>query len=211
MIKPSVMKKLFKTSVIALLFSLGLMLPNVVLAQDLTFITNRTQLASNDFVDWRAVGPVFSAVANPFFVMSSNGIGLTVSKGFGSFSTSEQTSAPDGPFSANFRTGDALISTTRETYGEVTITFSSPVVGVGTQVESFENGVFDATIEALDSSGSSLGSFSVQGLARYGGTGDNTAPFVGVVSQSANIASIKINGERALRVGFAFNRLDIIL
>lgn len=210
MIKPSLMRKLFWGSVIALVFSLGVILPNIVLANDLKFITNRTELASNDFVDWRTVGSVFSTVTNPFFVMSSKGIGLTVSKFFGEFSTAEQTSASDGPFSANFATGDALISTTGETYGAVTIAFSSPVFGVGTQVESFGNGVFDAKIEALDSFGKSLGSFSVKGLANYGGVGDNTAPFVGVYNHSANITSIRITGARRDRVGFAFNRLDIV-
>ncbi len=44
----------------------------------------------------------------------------------------------------------------------------------------------------------------------YGGRGDNTAPFVGVLSDSDNIASLRINGERAPSVGFAFNRLDIV-
>ncbi|WP_341529297.1 hypothetical protein WKK05_08305 [Nostoc sp. UHCC 0302] len=185
-------------------------MPNIVLANDLRFIPNRSELASNDFVDWRAVGPIFSAVTNPFFVMSSNGIGVTVSKSSGEFSITEQTSASDGPFSANFAPGDALISTTGETSGAVTITFSSPIIGVGTQVEAFGNGVFYAVIEALDSFGKSLGSFRVKGLAKYGGTGDNTAPFVGVINHSANIASIRITALRRGRVGFAFNRLDIV-
>lgn len=193
--------------------ALGVGLPNVAQAEGLTFVTSRTALGGNDSVDFGVVGipgVPFIGVPNPFSVASSGGLELTISKSLGSFQTAEQTSAPDGPFSANFAPGDALISTTRQTTGPVTITFSSLVSGAGTQVESFGNGAFNATIEALDSEGNSLGSFSILGNAVYGGSGDNTAPFVGVLSTSTNIASLRINGEREPGTGFAFNQLDIV-
>lgn len=206
----SVMKKLSWATVGVAFITLEVELPNAAQAASVTFITSRTELRGNDSVDWEVVGPAFSEVPNPFSVTSSSGLRLKVSKATGIFSRVEQTSAPDGPFSANFAPGDALISTTRQTTGPVTIAFSSPVAGAGTQLESFGNGAFNATIEALDSVGNSLGTFSVPGIASYGGTGDNTVPFVGVFSKSANIASLKINGERVPGVGFAFNRLDIV-
>lgn len=184
-------------------------LPSPAQAASVTFITSRTELGGNNSVDWRVVAPAFSDVPNPFLVTSSSGLGLKVSKASGVFLAAEQTSDPDGPFSANFAPGDALIYT-RETPGPITISFSSPVLGAGTQLESGGNGAFNATIEALDSVGKSLGKFSVPGIASYGGSGDNTAPFVGVLSNSANIASLRINGQRAPGVGFAFNRLDIV-
>lgn len=205
----SVMKKLSSATVGAAFIVLGAVLPNTAQTTSVTLITSRPELGGNDSVDWGVVGPAFSGVANPFSITSSSGLGLTVSKASGIFVRAEQTSGSDAAFSANFAPGDALISTTGQTPGPVTIAFSSPVSGAGTQLESFGNGPFNATIEALDSVGNSLGSFSVPGIASYGGSGDNTAPFVGVLSNSANIASLRINGERAPGVGFAFNRLDI--
>lgn len=204
------MKKSSKATVGLAFIALGAMLPNAAQAASLTFIPTRTELAGNDSVDWGVVGPAFSAVSNPFSVTSSDGLEVTVSKALGIFTTARQTSASDGPFSGNFAPGVALITTTRQTSGPVTLTFSSPVSGAGIQVESFNNGSFNALIEALDSAGNSLGSFSVPGVARYGGPGDNTAPFVGVKSDSANIASLRINGERAPGVGFAFDTLEIV-
>ena len=193
--------------------TLGVGLPDIAQAEGLTFVTSRTALEANDSVDFGVVGVPgvpFIGVSNPFSVTSLNGLELTISKSLGAFQTAEQSSAPDGPFSANFGPRDALISTTRQTTGPVTITFSSLISGVGTQVESFGNGAFNATIEALDTEGNSLGNFSIPGNAVYGGSGDNTAPFVGILSTSANIASIRINGERQPGTGFAFNQLDIV-
>ena len=213
----SILSKRFNRNSVAFFgltfIALGAGLPNVAQAEGLTFVTSRSALGGNDSVDLGVVGipgVPFISVPNPFSVTSSGGLDLTISKTFGPFQTAQQSSAADGPFSANFGPRDALISTTRQTTGPVTITFSSLVSGAGTQVESFQNGAFNATIEALDSQGNSLGSFSVPGIARYGGSGDNTAPFVGVLSSSANIASLRINGEREPGTGFAFNRLDIV-
>lgn len=192
------------------LIGLTAVLPNVAQAATVTFITSRAALDGNDSVDWQVVGPAFSRAPNPFSVTSSSGLKLTVSKVSGPFLRAEQTSASDGPFSANFAPGDALIFTVgRDTSGPATINFSTPVFAAGTQLESAGNGPFSATIEALDSDGNSLGSFSVPGVAEYGGPGDNTAPFVGVLSDQANIASLKINGERQPGSGFAFNQLDL--
>jgi len=210
----SILSKLHEKKCVAFFtlafITLGAVLPNAAQAGSLTFITNRTELRGNDSVDLEVVGPAFSRVDNPFSMTSKGGIELTVSKALGNFQTAAQSSAPDGPFSANFGQGDGLISTTRQTNGPVTITFNSLVSGAGTQVQSFNNGRFNATIEAFDRLGNSLGSFSVPAMASYGGVGDNTAPFIGVRSDSANIASLRINGERAPRVGFAFNRIDIV-
>lgn len=191
------------------LIALTTVLPGAAQAATVTLITSRTALDGDDSIDWQVVGPAFSLAPNPFSVTSSSGLKLTVSKASGSFLRAEQTSASDGPFSANFAPGDALIFTGRDTPGPVTIDFSSPVFAAGTQLESAGNGPFNATIEALDNDGNSLGNFSVPGIAEYGGPGDNTAPFVGVLSNQANIASLRINGEREPGSGFAFNQLDL--
>lgn len=193
----------------AALIVLTTVLPSAAQAATVTFATSRTALDGDNSINWQVVGPAFSSAPNPFSVTSSSGLTLTVSKASGEFLRADQTSASDGPFSANFAPGDALIFTGRDAPGSVTIDFSSPVFAAGTQLESAGNGPFNAIIEALDNDGNSLGGFSVSGIAEYGGPGDNTAPFVGVLSDQANIASLRINSEREPGVGFAFNQLDL--
>jgi hypothetical protein len=77
----------------------------------------------------------------------------------------------------------------------VDIVFSTPQSGVGVVAEPNPFGVYNITIEAFDSGATSLGSFTlgIDGLAG--------AAFLGLLSTSADIASVTVSGV----VDFAFS------
>jgi hypothetical protein len=180
-------------------------------AQALTLITSRTALESNDSVNWAVLGPQFTDVPNPFSVKSSGGLGLTVSQTSGTFQRLDQGG---GVWRGNFAQDDALLFTRRNNPGPITIDFDVPILGAGTQIQAAGGTTsifnFPATIEAFDRLGNSLGSFTLQGTSEFGGVSDNSAIFMGVRSDSANIAKLTINGETEPGSGFAINQLDLV-
>jgi hypothetical protein len=192
---------------------LPLVITTVLLATpaqaSIKFVTTRANLGGNAWVDWSSVAPAYTSVPNPFSVNITSVQKVTVSKAGSPFSRTEQGTYSDAPFAGNFAANDALIATGNYGDSTVMIKFTSPVMGAGVQIESYSDGPYKATIEAFDKYGNCLGSFGTSGLANYGYGADNTAPFIGILSDSANITSIRINGERTKGTGFAFNKLSV--
>ena len=63
--------------------------------------------------------------------------------------------------------------------------------GVGAQIQNHHYSSFTAKIEAFNSSGLSLGSFTRTGASTY--WADNSASFMGVLSDQADIAKVSFN------------------
>lgn len=187
--------------------ALGLLLlaaPRTVSAQTV-LVTSRAALGAGDHIDWGVLGgPVSNFPSNPFVVNSAMGNMTTVSKpSAGSFKAVEQ----DFNWFGNFAVGAQAIYT--QSGATMTLTFAQPVLGVGAQIQpnltQFGGYPFTGTIEAFDSVGTLLGSFSRPGSSSA--NGDNSAIFIGVRSTDANIKEVRfgVPGFSA----FAINRVDI--
>ena len=163
-------------------------------------------------------------VDNPFDIVSNLGLSMNVSMtqaGY-RFRRVDQWSGT-GPFTGwdgNFAVGDKALWTGYDPSplayhnGPMTIVFASPILGAGAQIQANEPWTFVATIEAYDQANNSLGSFQANG--NYNTNRDNSAIFIGVKSDSANIAKLVLNVTQVNPapfkgdLSFALNRLDLI-
>jgi hypothetical protein len=168
----------------------------------LSLKTNRGDLGGTDYIDWSVVGAANTVHANPFIVPTNGGQFVQVSKSSpGAFERRNQST---GGWAGNFNSGDALLWT-RDEMGPLVLEFINPIAGAGAQIQRDQYGLFDATIEAFDGLGISLGSFTIGGLSSA--AEDNSAVFIGVLNDVANIKKLTFNidgGE-----DFAINRTDL--
>lgn len=164
-------------------------------------VTNSSQLRANDIVDWETIGKEFDFISSPLLVHSSNGVKLKLSS-CGTFLRLNEGSGIKG----NFPSGDKLLFL-EFADSAITIDFSTPVFGVGTQIQRAFFGAFTGVLEAFDSSGKSLGKFSVYANKN---ADDDLAPFVGVLSQTANISRITLYVPENAGYGFTINGLHIV-
>ena len=155
-------------------------------SQALSVVTSRSALGANDTLDWSSLGSEYSSISSPFTTVSTGGNTVTGSIPSGSFQRSNQSSGWNG----NFAPGDALLWT-QGNPGPLQLTFSQSVRGVGTQIQANVFGPFTAVIEAFNSGGTSLGSFTLPSNSTSGR--DNSAIFIGVLSDNADIAKLLLN------------------
>lgn len=165
-------------------------------------VTNSSQLRANDIVDWETIGKEFDFISSPLLVHSPNGVKLKLSSG-GTFLRLNEGSG----MKAKFPSGDKLLFL-EFADSAITIDFSVPVFGVGTQIKRAFFGAFTGVIEAFDSSGKSLGKFSV--YTNNNNADDDSAPFIGVLSQRASISRITLYVPENSGYGFTINGLHIV-
>lgn len=165
-------------------------------------IKSSSKLRANDTVDWGKIGKEFDFINSNFTINSANGVKLKVSSP-GSFLRLDEGSAIKG----NFTSGDKLLFL-EFSDGAIKIDFNTPVFGVGTQIQKAFFGAFTGVIEAFDSSGKSLGKFSVYGNS--GNAGDDSATFIGVLSKTANISRITLYVPENNGYGFTINGLNLV-
>ena len=165
-------------------------------------VTNYARLRPNDIVHWDKIGKEFDFVSSPFNIHSANGLKLQVSSP-GTFLRLDAGSGIKG----NFRSGDKLLFL-EFSDGAITIDFSTPIFGVGTQIQRAFFGAFTGVIEAFDCYGKSLGKFTVPGNSDN--TGENSATFIGVLSQTANISRITLYVPENGGYGFTINGLNLV-
>ena len=199
-------------------------------AYALTPITERAALGGNDFLDWSSLGKVFDPfnpnpadfLANSFSAASFRGVGVAVDIALPSPPITPpfvfQTLPPPMGIPTNFASGDFILFTgldptslmppTPGNPGPVTLTFEQPVWAVGTQVA-----VDDATapytvfLSAFDRDDSLLGNFSAMGTSST--DLDNSALFLGVSSDSPNIAKLVYSSSVPGRA-FGLNNLSLV-
>ncbi len=199
---------------------------------DLTLVTTRAALGADEVVNWEVLGQPYISIPNPISVISTPStvppdsvavcgpvtfacrVGVTVSKTSDPFQLLIQ--GDGSSWNGDFPQGDNLLFTGRNLVGgPITLDFNVPVSGAGTQIQAaggnrlVSSFSFLATIEAFDSLGNSLGSFTTTGLSTFGSI-NKSVTYLGVVSDSANIAKVTINGERAPGTGFAIDQLDLV-
>jgi len=154
-------------------------------------------LGANDSFDWGQIHVIddngtpgdttddFAAAQNsPLAVVSSLARSGSLSDGTGG----QFTGLIQGTdFFGNFASGDAVLFTgdvlDADLFSDTfTMTFVTPVAGVGTQIQSNLLGIFTASLEVFGGA-TSLGVFDVGGDF----SDSNSAPFLGVRSGAANI------------------------
>lgn len=176
----------------------------------LTLVTERSVLRANDKLDFASLERVFNPFAPPtpdsflpnsFSAISENNLELNFT-----IPPSEnpaisppfifETGFPPDGIPTNFADGDFLLFTgadfsafpTPGNDGPITIDFATPVTGAGTQIAVDDTLSFIANIAAFDDEGNLLNNFSVPGTSSV--SLDNSALFLGVVSEEANIARL---------------------
>ncbi len=165
-------------------------------------------LDGNDSIDWGQLGPYIPNVnlpSNPEPVVSNGGLSVSadgyLDLGLGQQNTS---TSPCSCWDGNFAPNDYLLIAGGAGASSLTLTFSTPVYGVGTQVGSDGPfGAFTGTMQLFDPLGNSLGSFGFTGDEEN--TADDSAIFVGALS-SGPIGSVTISADYA----FAVNSVDLV-
>jgi hypothetical protein len=132
---------------------------------------------SNDSVSWGQLGPAFTVVASGTTATSTNGLIVTLTDSVGSMERRDQGLGWNGSFGP----GEQLLWNQGD--GTITITFGSPVSAAGAQIQNDFFGDFIARITLNDGSSFTIGGTSAP-------TGADTNPFLGAISDSANIVSI---------------------
>ncbi|WP_414756187.1 hypothetical protein [Anabaena sp. CCY 9910] len=195
-------------------------------AKAVTLVTERASLKANDQIDWLSLGKVFNPFApnradflsNSFRATSGGGLGLRVNIPFVAGVTPPfvfQTAFPPQGIPTNFANGDLILLTGLQpgTFpalgnpGPLSITFEQPVFGAGTQVSVDDTSEFTLFISAFDQTNKLLDTFSIQGTSSL--ALDNSAQFIGVRSNIANISRLVFNSSEPNRA-FGINRVSIV-
>ena len=151
-------------------------------------VTTGSGLSNVGQLDWGVLGPSVTSVSNPFTtpVPGISGLTITGSQAGGDFARIDQAS---GDWNGNFGAGESLLWSFFS--GPMTFTFNTAITGFGAQIEADDVGAFTARIEAFDAANTSLGVFSRPGLATS--TADDSAIFIGLLSNAADIRSIRLS------------------
>jgi len=158
-------------------FALSLLLSSTSLAAaGIIQITSVSQLGPHDTVNWDTFGPVPSVVstyaeepAGPLIVHINTASG--------------ELAIRPGSDVGGFLLSDTLLSQLPGNLSDpILVGFSTPIKGLGTQIESLLPGAFTGYMDLYDSGGNPLGEVSVNA-----NTGDPTAPFIGAISSTSDI------------------------
>lgn len=192
----------------------------VTASYGITFVTQSSILGDNDQLDWSSLGIEFpfKILPNSFGATSSNGLKLNVdipkSNIPGVTPPLVFQTLPSPGIPTNFAAADFLLFTgfNPRTFPAVgnpsplSLSFDKPVQAFGTQIAVDDTSTFTAFISAFDSDNNLLGSFSAPGTSSL--SLDNSALFLGVKSDTANIARLVLSTSENNRA-FAINKLRL--
>ncbi len=191
----------------------------------LKLVQDRNCLQSNDLINWSSLGKLLNPSApNPedflsdsLTAQSAHGLGLKVKiKLAGGDITPPFVFQNNPGVQTNFAPGDFLFFTgfsptviPTGNPNPLTIIFERNVQGAGTQIAASgsENIDYEVFLSAFDDTNNLLGTFSLPGLSS--GARDNSAVFLGVKSDTANIKSLLLWTSSPQR-GFGINTLSIV-
>lgn len=163
-----------------------------------SLVTSPAALGSNDSIDWGQT----SAGATPFSVVSAGGVAASTISTGGSLARNVQ----NGGWSGNFTPGDNLLWTAG-LGPDITINFATPVYGAGAQIQADYFGGFVARITAWDG----VNSWSFTQAGNSTASGDGSAIFIGVLSTTQTLTSIRFSLDSAAFApnDFAINALQL--
>ena len=183
-------------------------------ADSLNMVTNSASF--NDTATWP--GGCATSLAS-ITTTSTNGVTVSAAddtNGSGGIAEDIQK-APGcsyGGWGGNFAPGATLIYSANDfgagASGPITLTFSSPVSGVGTQFQAEDFGTFTAVLSLYDGN-TLLDTFDENGLSN--GNADNSAIFLGGIDSSgADITSavLSVTNTASGRDDFAANQISLV-
>lgn len=159
-------------------------------------------------VDWGVFGPAGTGISTPDS-RSVGGLTIGVASSQGALARVDEGNG----FTGDFAVGDHLLTDAGSKSDTFIVSFGAPVRGFGTQIDPhYILGAFSGFVDYFSSTNALLYK------ALYSGTAttaeDNSAPFVGVVSSSANISYAEFFVDQQsplLPAGaVAINRLDVL-
>lgn len=166
--------------------------------------TSEAAFGTNDTIDWGQFGPRGSSMAGHVSGTSVGGRGFWAESYAGDnsgLSRVDQSAGNPDPFSGwagNFAANEKLVSVTGldmvtppTTDARLTLSFHDAVQGFGAQFDANFSNSWMMHIQAFDAEDNLLGLFDLS-IKRSGGFADNTAQFMGVRSDTANIARLEI-------------------
>ncbi len=181
-----------------------------------TLVTSRAALGGDDYIDWGQI---------PGATQVQQAHGLTSTQSVSSnLGLSAQVSNPPSPgmwrvsqggcgsvfnFQTNFALCDAVLvsQNTADPANLISIVFDAPVAGGGAQFsDAASYGPFTAFLSAYDAGGALLETWSLGGLTN--GAGDNSAVFLGISRQQADIARLDFSASGFNRY-FGINRVEL--
>ena len=170
-------------------------------------VTNSGGIANDGRLSWSALGASGSLVSNPFVVDVPGIAGLTITGNENDHLFERWDEGSEG-WHGNFEDGDPLLFTglnldTTPGYGPMDFRFNFGVSGFGTHVQQEFFGPFVAQIFAYDVDDRLLGTYTVAGTAD---DGRSEVPFLGILSDAADIRRVRISVPIA--VNQAFNRTE---
>ena len=206
-------KSILRFSIVSATMAISLATTTNAWSANLNFVSTRAALEANDFVDWsNTITPITNAPpATTFSLNSAGGLTVTGSQAgafgevrrqnptpsiVGTNSPSPSNAYQNSTFwNGNFAANDAVYW--NQGSGALTLSFSTPVAAVGTQLASpFYRSSDRANLDFLGTITANYGSGLSQTFRANGRTNalaDNSAAFFGVRSDSADITSIVFN------------------
>jgi hypothetical protein len=211
--KPQRQLQIFTVSAVISTIVVNLAMP--VRTWAITLISDRATIGETDRVDWSSLGPVnppFKVLPNSFSTASKGGLGINVDIPTATtpgitpplvFQTSNRG------IPTNFASGDFVLLTGLKpgpppaigNPGPLTINFDRPVSAAGAQIAVDDVPAFTAFVSAFDRQNNLLGNFSIGGTSSL--ALDNSAQFLGVSSDTANISRLVYSsseGNRAVGI-----------
>lgn len=171
-------------------------------------VASRSALGANLEINWNIFGPAGTSLSC-FCSAQTGGFTVSLNSSSGTVNRSDE-GVP--PYKGNFALGDALVSQPFIS-DEMTVGFTNnPVSAVGTQIQPLDFfGAFTGFMTVLIDDGANQ-TFSVAGDSTA--AEDNSAPFLGVVSTSADIIGLQFyadigNPNFPAAGNVAINQLDV--
>jgi hypothetical protein len=190
---------------------------------DISFVTSRSELAGNDYIDWGDFGEPYTLVdSNSTRSSHNNSVTATIRNLSGNFAIVRQ---PDS-WGGNFQDGDNLLvavdgNNSYFSAGPIRIDFNTSIYGAGAQIQSDDLGGFvgiisafkkdDTLLRMFELSGWSTGGPNVLTNPNYNGNYPEYAIFLGIMSTTPEIDYLVFDFRYSGSTeGFAINRLDIV-
>lgn len=160
-----------------------------------------SQFSYDDYADWSGFGPVNTIIANGSTIASNLGKTVTITSSGSTYSMRQGVN-----WNGCFTPGDWLVNSWGNNV--ITLSVSTPIRGLGLQVQSSSGGFYAAYGTLKDASNNPIATDLSYGLSTS--KADGSAAFLGYQSGTANISKIVMELTDTSKLGkFIFNRLLI--
>lgn len=176
------------------------------------FVTRREDLQKTDFVDWKEVADDGEALNFTQHVFKGKTDGGLIYRILNPLLLVRKRQGQMATWVGNFKQDDGVLTTDHD-IGPLVITFDTAVKGAGAQIQADGSPRdFKGRIQAFDSRGKRVAQYDRDGPSNN--LNDNSAIFIGVLSNIANIkrielSTVSINPSPNKSTDFAINQLDL--